>query len=91
MLIACIYCSHTVQMRDKEVRQDYRYLNESNLPRLVLTDSDIAKTHDVSLVDGYNLPMRIDNNKGCGKAQCPVDLGPNCAFLLLVFLKVTNV
>ncbi|KAF8209572.1 thaumatin-like protein [Mycena galopus ATCC 62051] len=33
---------------------------------------------DVSLVDGYNLPMRIDNNIGCGIPSCPVDLGPNC-------------
>ncbi|KAF4579576.1 hypothetical protein EYR40_000243 [Pleurotus pulmonarius] len=34
--------------------------------------------YDVSLVDGYNLPMRITNNKGCPVAECPVDLGPNC-------------
>ncbi|EDR10333.1 thaumatin-like protein [Laccaria bicolor S238N-H82] len=34
--------------------------------------------YDVSLVDGYNLPMRIDNNVGCPVADCPVDLGPNC-------------
>ena len=34
--------------------------------------------YDVSLVDGYNLPMRITNNKGCAVADCPVDLGPNC-------------
>ncbi|KAJ3492257.1 hypothetical protein NLI96_g154 [Meripilus lineatus] len=34
--------------------------------------------YDVSLVDGYNLPMSITNNKGCHKADCPVDLGPNC-------------
>jgi hypothetical protein len=34
--------------------------------------------YDVSLVDGYNLPMRISNNKGCRVADCPVDLGPNC-------------
>jgi len=33
---------------------------------------------DVSLVDGYNLPMRINNNVGCGIPSCPVDLGPNC-------------
>ncbi|TFK73272.1 thaumatin-like protein [Pluteus cervinus] len=33
---------------------------------------------DVSLVDGYNLPMRISNNVGCPIADCPVDLGPNC-------------
>ncbi|KAH9927967.1 thaumatin-like protein [Epithele typhae] len=34
--------------------------------------------YDVSLVDGYNLPMSITNNKGCHIANCPVDLGPNC-------------
>ncbi|KAJ6591233.1 thaumatin-like protein [Mycena vulgaris] len=38
--------------------------------------------YDVSLVDGYNLPMRIDNNVGCGIPSCPVDLGPNCPSLL---------
>ncbi|TFY83991.1 hypothetical protein EWM64_g20 [Hericium alpestre] len=34
--------------------------------------------YDVSLVDGYNLPMSITNNKGCHVANCAVDLGPNC-------------
>ncbi|CEL53127.1 Pathogenesis-related protein 5 OS=Arabidopsis thaliana GN=At1g75040 PE=1 SV=1 [Rhizoctonia solani AG-1 IB] len=34
--------------------------------------------YDVSLVDGYNLPMSITNNVGCPVADCPVDLGPNC-------------
>jgi hypothetical protein len=34
--------------------------------------------YDVSLVDGYNLPIRIDNSAGCPIADCPVDLGPNC-------------
>ncbi|KAH9889413.1 thaumatin-like protein [Cubamyces lactineus] len=34
--------------------------------------------YDVSLVDGYNLPIRISNNMGCHVADCPVDLGPNC-------------
>ncbi|KAG6849624.1 hypothetical protein H0H93_006833 [Arthromyces matolae] len=34
--------------------------------------------YDVSLVDGYNLPMRITNNVGCPVADCPVDLGPLC-------------
>lgn len=34
--------------------------------------------YDVSLVDGYNLPMRITTNKNCPVADCPVDLGPNC-------------
>jgi len=34
--------------------------------------------YDVSLVDGYNLPVRIDNTNGCGVPSCPVDLGPDC-------------
>ncbi|EIW53453.1 Osmotin thaumatin-like protein [Trametes versicolor FP-101664 SS1] len=34
--------------------------------------------YDVSLVEGYNLPVRIDNNKGCRVSDCPIDLGPNC-------------
>ncbi|KAI0634519.1 thaumatin family-domain-containing protein [Trametes polyzona] len=34
--------------------------------------------YDVSLVDGYNLPMAITNSAGCAVADCPVDLGPNC-------------
>ena len=32
----------------------------------------------VSVVDGYNLPMAVTNDKGCTVASCPVDLGPNC-------------
>ncbi|KAF5365318.1 hypothetical protein D9758_005435 [Tetrapyrgos nigripes] len=42
------------------------------------TDPNIPDNYDVSLVDGYNLPMRITNNQGCPVADCPVDLGPNC-------------
>ncbi|KAF8519210.1 thaumatin-like protein [Gautieria morchelliformis] len=34
--------------------------------------------YDTSLVDGYNLPLRITNDVGCTVADCPVDLGPNC-------------
>ena len=36
--------------------------------------------YDVSLVDGYNLPMKITNNVGCNVASCGVDLGPNCSY-----------
>ncbi|KAI9428648.1 Osmotin thaumatin-like protein [Lactarius indigo] len=42
------------------------------------TDPNVPDFYDVSLVDGYNLPMRINNNKGCGIPLCGVDLGPNC-------------
>ncbi|EIW81908.1 thaumatin-like protein [Coniophora puteana RWD-64-598 SS2] len=34
--------------------------------------------YDVSLVDGFNIPMAIDNTAGCSQASCPVDLNPNC-------------
>ncbi|KAF7426206.1 hypothetical protein PC9H_008573 [Pleurotus ostreatus] len=34
--------------------------------------------YDVSLVDGFNLPMSITNNRGCPTASCPVDLDASC-------------
>ncbi|KAI9428647.1 hypothetical protein H4582DRAFT_509140 [Lactarius indigo] len=34
-------------------------------------------TFAVSLVDDFNLPMRIDNSAGCGLPLCGVDLCPN--------------
>jgi len=39
--------------------------------------------YDVSLVDGYNLPVSITNTAGCGVADCPVDLGPDCPAALI--------
>ncbi|KAJ6449339.1 thaumatin-like protein [Mycena sanguinolenta] len=38
----------------------------------------VSDFYDVSLVDGYNLPVRIDNTGGCPAPACAVDLGPNC-------------
>ncbi|KAJ3980662.1 thaumatin-like protein [Lentinula detonsa] len=40
------------------------------------TDDSIPDNYDVSLVDGYNLPMSITTNVNCPVASCPVDLGP---------------
>ncbi|EJC99749.1 thaumatin-like protein [Fomitiporia mediterranea MF3/22] len=34
--------------------------------------------YDVSLVDGFNLPISITNNKGCPLSDCPKDLAPDC-------------
>ncbi|TFK52953.1 Osmotin, thaumatin-like protein [Heliocybe sulcata] len=34
--------------------------------------------YDVSIVDGFNIPMRISSNEGCHVADCPVDLNINC-------------
>ncbi|KAH9947762.1 thaumatin-like protein [Amylocystis lapponica] len=37
-----------------------------------------ADFYDVSLVDGFNLPVSITNGAGCHEATCPVDLNANC-------------
>ncbi|PCH36848.1 thaumatin-like protein [Wolfiporia cocos MD-104 SS10] len=39
--------------------------------------------YDVSIVDGFNLPVSITNDVGCGVADCPVDLIPNCPSALV--------
>ncbi|KAB5587815.1 putative effector protein [Ceratobasidium theobromae] len=43
-----------------------------------LSASDGLDWYDVSLVDGYNLPMRIITNVDCEIAECAADLGPDC-------------
>jgi hypothetical protein len=52
--------------------------------RAVLIDKHLTT---VSVVDGYNLPMTVTNNKGCAVASCPVDLGPNCKDLRLYIFR----
>ncbi|KAI0044122.1 thaumatin-like protein [Auriscalpium vulgare] len=42
------------------------------------TASSTPDFYDVSLVDGFNLPMSITPTGGCHVANCPHDLGPNC-------------
>ncbi|KAJ6589792.1 Osmotin thaumatin-like protein [Mycena sp. CBHHK59/15] len=37
----------------------------------------VSDFYDISFVDGYNLPLRIDNTRGCPTPACAVDLGPN--------------
>ncbi|KAI0708793.1 thaumatin-like protein [Fomitopsis betulina] len=50
----------------------------ASLAEFTLGGSNGFDNYDVSLVDGFNLPMRIDNNVGCGIPSCPVDLNPDC-------------
>ncbi|KAF8263065.1 thaumatin-like protein [Lactarius quietus] len=47
----------------------------------ILLQSDY---YAISLVNGFNLPMRIDNDasSGCGVPECSVDLGANCPIQL---------
>lgn len=51
----------------------------ATLAEFTLSAAENKDWYDISLVDGYNLPMRIDNNKGCRIPRCAKDLGPNCA------------
>ncbi|KAI0710080.1 thaumatin-like protein [Earliella scabrosa] len=50
----------------------------ATVAEFTLGTNGIPDHYDVSLVDGYNLPMRVTNNKNCPIADCPVDLNPNC-------------
>ncbi|KAJ7234002.1 thaumatin [Mycena rebaudengoi] len=34
--------------------------------------------YDVSVVDGFNIPMSVVPTGGCPQASCPVDLNPGC-------------
>ncbi|EKM54454.1 uncharacterized protein PHACADRAFT_97058, partial [Phanerochaete carnosa HHB-10118-sp] len=43
-----------------------------------LHGEDLVDYVDVSLVNGFNLPMRVGNDQGCGIPSCPVDLNPDC-------------
>ena len=43
-----------------------------------LSASDDLDWYDVSLVDGFNIPVRIDTSADCQAPECAVDLNPNC-------------
>ncbi|CAE6411172.1 unnamed protein product [Rhizoctonia solani] len=47
-----------------------------------LSASDGHDWYDVSLVDGFNVPMRISNNAGCQVTECAVDLNQGCPDVL---------
>ncbi|KAI3611705.1 protein phosphatase [Moniliophthora roreri] len=42
------------------------------------TFSETGDFYDVSVVDGFNIPMAITNSQSCAEASCPVDLNQNC-------------
>lgn len=50
----------------------------ATVAEFTLRAGDKVDYYDVSLVDGYNLPVQIDNDKGCHVASCPVDLAASC-------------
>ncbi|KAH9902829.1 Osmotin thaumatin-like protein [Cubamyces lactineus] len=50
----------------------------ATLAEFTLGINGAADSYDVSVVDGHNIPMRIDNNKNCPVADCAVDLVATC-------------
>ncbi|GAA5870454.1 hypothetical protein JCM8547_004036 [Rhodosporidiobolus lusitaniae] len=40
--------------------------------------NDAQDWFDVSLVDGFNLPMSITNSAGCNEPSCPTDINEDC-------------
>ncbi|KAH8801860.1 thaumatin-like protein [Flagelloscypha sp. PMI_526] len=50
----------------------------ASLAEWTLNGSGGLDYYDVSLVDGFNVPMRIDNNKQCNIAACVHDLNDGC-------------
>ncbi|KAF8323881.1 Osmotin thaumatin-like protein [Clavulina sp. PMI_390] len=50
----------------------------ATLAEFTLSASDGLDYYDVSVVDGYNLPLLITPAAGFHTASCPVDLGPDC-------------
>ncbi|KAH8102161.1 Osmotin thaumatin-like protein [Cristinia sonorae] len=50
----------------------------ASLAEFTLSGDGNRDFYDISFVDGYNLPIRIDNNKGCPAPKCAIDLGPGC-------------
>ncbi|KAF8268756.1 Osmotin thaumatin-like protein [Lactarius quietus] len=43
-----------------------------------IINSDAADQYDISLINGFNLPMRIKNDAHCAVSECSVDLGAKC-------------
>ncbi|KAL5533498.1 hypothetical protein ACEPAF_5274 [Sanghuangporus sanghuang] len=50
----------------------------ATLAEWTLNTEDGLDYYDVSLVDGYNMPMSILTNKGCDSSDCTNDLGLTC-------------
>ncbi|EIM84101.1 Osmotin thaumatin-like protein [Stereum hirsutum FP-91666 SS1] len=50
----------------------------ATVAEFTLSTSDLPDNYDVSLVDGFNIPMEVTVTGGCSTASCPVDLNPDC-------------
>ncbi|KAJ7876025.1 thaumatin-like protein [Mycena leptocephala] len=56
----------------------------ATVAELTLSGGGTTDNYDVSLVDGFNIPMTVTNTVGCCAPSCPVDLNPGCPSPLIV-------
>ncbi|GAA5991684.1 hypothetical protein JCM11641_000953 [Rhodosporidiobolus odoratus] len=59
----------------------------TGVPPATLGEWNLNDSHDwydVSLVDGFNLPMAITNNVGCNEPSCPTNINKDCPAALSV-------
>ncbi|KAA1473931.1 thaumatin-like protein [Dentipellis sp. KUC8613] len=49
-----------------------------SLAEFTLSAGGAPDNYDVSLVDGFNIPVRITPTTGCPVGECAVDLNPGC-------------
>lgn len=69
--------------------------NESGVPPATLAEWTLGTTqgldyYDVSVVDGFNIPMAV-TSPSCSTASCPVDLNPNCEPMnACLFIQLTT-
>ncbi|VDB91939.1 unnamed protein product [Peniophora sp. CBMAI 1063] len=38
----------------------------------------VPDNYDVSIVDGFNVPVKVASSSGCAEASCPADLNASC-------------
>ncbi|KAJ7501448.1 thaumatin-like protein [Mycena galericulata] len=50
----------------------------ATVAEFTLSGGGTTDNYDVSLVDGFNIPITVTNNVGCGVPSCPVNLNTNC-------------
>ncbi|KAK7045099.1 thaumatin-like protein [Favolaschia claudopus] len=56
----------------------------ASIAEFTLSGGGTTDNYDVSLKDGFNIPMRITNSVGCDQPTCSSDLNPNCPSPLIV-------
>ncbi|KAJ7176310.1 thaumatin-like protein [Mycena crocata] len=56
----------------------------ATVAEFTLSGGGTTDNYDVSLVDGFNVPITVTNNVGCDIPSCPADLNPGCPAELAV-------